>query len=127
MRFSITSVDYAPDELHAQVPIRGRVLRQMPGPDRPDYFLAQLETPLMWRRDAEEVMVSHIVLAARWVGGVLTPEMRHTPVNIAYVIDTSVLSDSKLDFQKCHYSAIGVADGEPEPSALRKLTSWLKR
>lgn len=57
-------------------------------------------------------MVSHIIIAARWVGGVISATMSNTPVNIAYVIDESVLTDDRLDFQKCYYAAIGAADGE---------------
>jgi hypothetical protein len=112
MRFTITSVDYAPEELLAQVPIRGRILRQISGPGRPDYHLAELEHPITWNKEKEAKMVSHLVLAARWVGGVLSPQMRTTPVNIAYVTDHSLLADSRLDFKKCDYVAIGVADGE---------------
>lgn len=109
MRFSITSVDGAED-FDGALPMKGTVLRQLPGPDRPDYFLAALDSPFMWQR--EKKIISHIVLAARWVGGVLSTTMSHTPVNIAYVTDDSVLSGTKLDFAKCYYAAIGVAEGE---------------
>jgi hypothetical protein len=126
MRFSITSVDYAPDELYHEVPIRGRVLRQIPGRDRPDYFLAKLDRPLRWKREGDDRLVTHIILAARWAGGVLTPTMRHMPVGIAYVVDRSLLSDAKLDFEKSQYIAIGVADGEPA-SLLQRLFSWFRR
>ncbi len=128
MRFVITSVDHAPDELHEQTPIRGRILRPIPGPDRPDYHVAVLDQPLRWKNEGGEVSISHIILAARWVGGVLTPTMRHTPVNIAYVVDNAVLTDGALEFKKCAYVAIGVADGEPEESGLlRKVAGWLKK
>jgi len=129
MRFIVTSVDYAPDDLHSQTPFRGSILRKIPGPDRPDYHLAQLDSPLKWKKEGEEVPVSHIVLAARWVGGVLTESMRYTPVNIAYVTDLSVLKDERLDFAKCHYCAVGIADGaaEEKPSIAKGFLKWLKR
>jgi hypothetical protein len=111
MRFSVTSVDYAPDDLYEQTPFSATVLRQIPGSDRPDYFLAQLDRPLKWKTEKEESSVTHIVVTPRWVGGALSSAMRTTPVNIAYVTDLSVLQDAKLDFKKCHYSAIGTADG----------------
>lgn len=122
MRFVITSVDYAPSELSEQVPIRGHVLRQIPGPDRPDYHLAELDRPLVWKRDSGEESVTHIVLAARWVGGILSANMRTTPVNIAYVVDGTVLNDERLDLKKCYYSAVGVADGEPAFLGFRPVT-----
>jgi hypothetical protein len=109
MRFSVTSVDGAED-FDASLPFKGKILRQLPGSDRPDYFLAALDTPFTWKK--EKKLISHIVICARWVGGVLSATMSHTPVNIAYVTDESVLSDAKLDFTKCYYAAIGVADGE---------------
>ena len=110
MNVKVTSVDYAPDELHAQTPFTARILRQIPGPDRPDYLLAELAEPLAWERDGSSVSVSHLVLCARWIGGVIAPGATHLPVNIAYVVDPSVLNDANLDFAKCHYSAIGTAD-----------------
>lgn len=111
MRLSITSVDHAPAELDAQTPFTATILRQLPGRDRPDYFLAALDRPLKWKTDAGETAITHLVLCARWVGGALSPSMRDTPVNIAYVTDASLLEDAKLDFKKCFYAAIGTADG----------------
>jgi hypothetical protein len=110
MRFSITSVDGAED-FDGALPLKGRILRQLPGPDRPDYFLAVLDVPFVWKQQKKNV--SHVIICARWVGGVLAPTMSMTPVNVAYVTDDSVLTDSRLDFKKCYYAAIGVADGEP--------------
>lgn len=111
MRFTITAVDYAPEDLYAQTPIRGEIIRRISGPDRPDYDVAVLDSPIRWKKGEEERTVSHLVLIARWVGGVLEPNMKMTPVNIAYVTDLSLLTDTELDFRKCDYVAIGVADG----------------
>ena len=116
MNVKVTSVDQAPDELYGQTPFAARVLRQIPGPDRPDYLLAELARPLTWLRDGTPVLVRHLVLCARWVGGVVSPGSTHLPINIAYVVDSSVLTDAKLDFAKCHYSAIGTADVAAEPT-----------
>lgn len=131
MRFLITSVDYAPDELNEQTPFRGRILRRISGPDRPDYHIAELDQPLKWKKNETEVNITHIVLAARWVDGILGPMMKHTPVNIAYIVDQTVLSDEVLDFEKCFYCAIGVAEGEPEGSKLnilfQKVIHWIKK
>jgi hypothetical protein len=109
MRFSILHVDGAED-FDGELPLKGEILRQLPGPDRPDYFLAALDTPFTWKK--EKKIISHVIIAARWVGGALSATMSNTPVNIAYVIDDSVLSDERLDFRKCYYAAIGAADGE---------------
>jgi hypothetical protein len=110
MEIRVTSVDYAPDDLYEQAPFTAKVLRKLPGPDRPDYWLAELAKPIRWASDGRASNITHLVLAARWVGGAIVSGMRNTPVNIAYVTDTSVLEDSQLDFKKCAYVAIGVAD-----------------
>jgi hypothetical protein len=109
MRFSVLHVDGA-DDFDGTLPLKGKILRQIPGPDRPDYFLAALDAPFRWQKGNK--LISHIVICARWVGGVLSSTMSRTPVNIAYVTDESVLIDERLDFQKCYYAAIGVADGD---------------
>jgi len=110
MNVKVTSVDTGPEELYAQAPFTARVLRQIPGPDRPDYLLAELSQPLTWSRGTSQVPVSHLVLCTRWVGGVVKPGATHIPINIAYVVDSSVLNDAMLDFAKCFYSAFGTAD-----------------
>jgi hypothetical protein len=113
MNIKVTGVDYAPDDLYGQTPFTAQILRQLPGPDRQDYWLAELATPLKWQHDGSESLVTHLVVAARWVGGVIAPGAHYLPINIAYVTDQSLLSDTHLDFAKSHYCAIGVADVSP--------------
>lgn len=113
MNIKVTSVDYAPEDLYGQTPFTARILRQMPGPDSPDYWLAELPTPLKWRHDSTDSLITHLVVTPRWVGGVLAPGAHHLPINIAYVTNASLLSDTRLDFAKSHYCAIGVADVSP--------------
>ena len=109
-RIRINDVDYAPDELYEQTPFEATLLREVAGPDRPDYCLAQLAKPLRWVNGGSTVEVTHVVLAARWVGGKIDSAMHQTPVNIAYVLDPEVLREPKLDLHKCAYVAIGSAD-----------------
>ena len=110
MKLRITSVDYAPDDLYEQTPFEAELLRQLPGPDRPDYWLAEVHKPIRWAKDGKEHNVTHLVLAARWVGGVIAPGIHNTPVNISYVTDQNLLTEKRLDFSRCAYVAIGVAD-----------------
>ena len=109
MRYKITNVDYAPGELYGQVPFDATLLRQMAGPDRPEYWLADLAKPLQWLNDGNEGSVTHLILAARYVGATLGPGVRTATVGIAYVVDATVMDDASLDLKKCHYSAIGTA------------------
>ena len=86
-------------------------MRQIPGLDRPDYYLAAVDSPFEWKKEKKKI--SHIILAGHLVGAVLSPTMRSVGVGIAYVLDDAVLSDSTLDFKKCLYAAIGFVDASP--------------
>ena len=110
MRIRITSVDYAPPELDAQLPIEAELLRVIPGPDRSDYWIAAVSKPIRWAREGKELSVAHIIVTARWQGTQIGPGMEQLPIGIAYVVDESVLRDSSLDFKKCAYVAIGIGE-----------------
>jgi hypothetical protein len=107
VQLTITGVDYAPAELEEQVPIVIDLIREIPGPDRPDYWLGQVQKPVRWLKDNHEIAVTHVIVAARWVGTQIAPGVKDLPVGIAYVTDQTLLSDSNLDFAKCSYVAIG--------------------
>ena len=110
-RFRVTSVDYEPADLAAQVPFEGTLLRAIPGPDRPDYWLAQLAKPLVWDDNGRKQSISHLILSARYEGQTIQRGFPRLTIGIAYVTDSSLLSDAKLDFAKCRYVAIGEAEG----------------
>jgi len=102
---TISSVDYAPDELHDQTPIVVNLVREMPGPDRPDYWLGELLAPIRWAEKGGDV--DYLILAARWEGTQIEPGMEQLPVGIAYVTDQTLLNDVQVDFDKCAYIAVG--------------------
>jgi hypothetical protein len=123
MRFAITNID-GPQQLAEKAPLIVELVREVPGPDRSDYWLGTLGTPIIVVMDNHDRTITHLILAARWEGTAIASGAVHLPLGIAYVTDQSLLSDSKLDFGKCHYVALGVgsdvSDGRPaEP--LRKL------
>jgi hypothetical protein len=118
MELIVTGVDYAPAELDDQVPFEIKLIRILPGPDRLDYWLGQLASPLFWLRDNQRVSVDHLVIAARWQGTRVAPLIQNLAIGIAYVTDLTLLNDSTLDFSKCQYVAIGIAhetSGNPAP------------
>jgi hypothetical protein len=108
MRLTISDIDSAPPDLEAQAPFTVELLRELPGPDRPDYWLGRLRRPLKWNRDGETVEVTHLVLGARWQGTRIGRD-RKLPVGIAYVTDPTLLQDTHVVFDKCRYVAIGMA------------------
>jgi len=124
MQLAISSVDYAPEDLYGQVPIVAQLIRELPGDDRPDYWLACVARPIRWIADNIERSITHLVLAARWQGTRIEPGVEHLPVGIAYVTDATLLDDSRLDLKKCAYVAIGVAS-DTSSRSLRPLTSTL--
>ena len=123
MRLAIDNID-GPRDLADKAPVTVDLIRQIPGPDRPDYWIATLEMPLAVV-DNHDREVTHLILAARWVGTAIAAGMKHVPVGIAYVIDSSLLTDEQLSFAKCRYVAIATAsdisNGRPPP----KLTEIL--
>ena len=117
MQLTITSVDYAPEELDEQIPIVVNLQRQISGNDRPDYWLGEVKSPIRWMNENHELRITHLVLTARWAGTSIEPGVKDLPVGIAYVTDETLLEDEKLDLKKCIYIAIGVLSesggGEP--------------
>ena len=111
MRFSITGLDDSSEDLDGLLPVKGSILRQIPGPDRPDYHLAAVDSPFEWKKEKKKI--SHIILAGYLEDTVVSPTMRGMGVGIAYVLDDAVLSDATLDFKKCFYAVIGFVDGSP--------------
>jgi hypothetical protein len=119
MQVTITMIDYAPPDLEEQLPIVVDLLRELPGDDQPDYWLAATATPIRWLQDNHTRVITHLVLAARWQGTRIEAGVANLPIGIAYVLDASSLADTHLDLTKCKYVAIGLASdttgGEPPP------------
>jgi hypothetical protein len=107
-------VDYAPDDLYDQTPFDVDVLRRMPGFNRTDYWLAKLRRPLRWKREEEELSISHLLLAHRWVGQEIQPGVRGIAVEIAFVTDTSLVEDGAFDHSKAAHVAIGLVEDVTE-------------
>jgi hypothetical protein len=123
---AITAFDEGPEELSWQVPVNGELYRLVPGPDRPDYSIMILERALHFypaagfdlervpadqrvtdRKERPMVRVHALVVCARFVGQQLHAGMHDLVVNIAHVLDPSVLTDPTIDLSKLEYAAIG--------------------
>jgi hypothetical protein len=129
MRLVVASVDYAPEELHAQTPFTVRLIRQLPGNDRPDYWLGELERPLVWLHNNVEKAITHLVVAARWQGTQIGPGFENLPIGLAYVTDATQLDSPVVDFTKCKYIAIGIATvakaGDAPPPPLGSMAGYI--
>ena len=142
----INSVDSAPADLTAQLPVHAELVRILPGPDRPDYSLAIAKKPIHFHTTVAaleqagvdpnaadpqmirvhddgsiDLVVFGMVLCARVAGETIHLAMQDFPVNIAYIIDNTQLRDASVDFSKSYFAAIGFvsmdASDAPEASA----------
>ncbi|MDR1449931.1 MAG: hypothetical protein LBI84_06995 [Propionibacteriaceae bacterium] len=132
--FTLDALTLGPGDLSAQLPAHFRLLRILPGPDRPDYVLARLTRPLAFQTNRAELACSNlspervdprfvvrppdaagrlalsialVVMAARLVGTQIVHGVQGLGVNFAYVIDGSLYDDQQLDFSKCVYVGVG--------------------
>ena len=121
-----------PTELTSQLPLRGELAGVIPGPDRPDYCLVVLDRPIAFEPpgdfdrdrirqsaidqmalDLDDVLpIGTLVVAARQTGTQISATMVDLVVNIAYVLDESVLTDELLKFDKVHFAAIATLNLE---------------
>jgi hypothetical protein len=116
MNLTVTWVDYNPPELSERLPFTIKLLRQLPGPDRPDYWLGELGSPVAWTKDGHDLSIDHVVVCARWQGTSIEPLASDLPINIAYVTDPSQVEDQGVSFDKTEFVAIGganVSDRDP--------------
>jgi hypothetical protein len=109
MELTITSVDHAPEALHNQIPVVVRLIREIPGDDRHDYWLSEMKTSVISNHGNHERQITPPVLAARWEGICIEPHVRDLPIGIAWVTDSSLLNSAKLDLERCSCVAIGIA------------------
>jgi hypothetical protein len=125
MDLTIRSVKYAAGDKSDQIPLRITLLREIPGPDRPDYWLGALQEPFHWEsKEDGPFEISHLVIAAQWEGTGVQPGITRLPVGVAYVVDPSLLEDEVLDLDKVRYVAHAVAD---DPSAENPVESLVSR
>ena len=97
----------------------------MPGPDRSDYWLGELLVPFEYTVETDLHVAKHLILAARWQGTQIEPNVEHLPINIAAVTDDRQLTETMLDFGKSKFVAIGLANEVEGGHALEPLTNIL--
>ena len=102
----LIDADYEPEDLKAQLPCVITLIREMPGIDRTDYWLAKTEKQIEYN----DKVIDYVIVAARFVGVTIKKGCGHVLLGMAYVTDMSLLDDEKLDFNKWEYVAICSAD-----------------
>lgn len=128
MELTVRGLDFASGNRSDQGPLTVTLLRELPGPDRPDYWLGALNEPLHWVSDSDGPFeISHVVLAAQWEKTRIHAGVSRLPVGVAYVTDPSLLEDDQLDVAKVHYVATGVADDTTPGRPVAPPVSFLDR
>lgn len=103
--FTITSIDTGPVELQEKLPIEGIIFDKLDNEDGAEYYLAELREPI----DSKGRKIDYIIVGARMLGQHIEPNMKELPINIAYVLDNSLLNQQYMDFAKGEFAAIGFA------------------
>jgi hypothetical protein len=88
-------------EFRERLPISCNLIRQMPGKDRPDYWLAQLEEAIEYNGRN----IGYVILCLKSIGDSISVD-KETTYNISVVTDESLLNDSSLDFSKVEPVAV---------------------
>ncbi|HWH52670.1 MAG TPA: hypothetical protein VN651_14065 [Gemmatimonadaceae bacterium] len=108
MKAEIRRVE-GPEDLEAQAPFTLSLERQLPGPGRPDYWLARLDRPLAVSANGRAIRINWLVLAARFRSQTISPSAGEIAVGVAYVVDEAQLELETVDMSKCLYVAIADA------------------
>ena len=103
--FSINDIDTGPIELRDRLPVAGMIFEKLNHEDGSEYYLATLKEP--FQRQGRQI--TYIIVGARNLGEHISPKMKDFPVNIAYVIDDSLINQKNMDFNKGEFAAIGFA------------------
>lgn len=106
MKLLISSVDTGPDELTSALPINARLVRQLPGPDRPDYWLVQIVSPLSLQVRGKQIECKHAVIAARFFGYSLDLPTVSIAIGFAIVVDDAQIIEPEVKFQYIEYLAV---------------------
>ena len=86
LKLSISSVDLGPEELKGQTPFLIELLRELSGPDRPDYWLGRAVSPSDAGAAPNGELLTSLLRRACSTRG-LSPRVENLPVGIAFVID----------------------------------------
>ncbi|ASP39160.1 hypothetical protein CHH28_10935 [Bacterioplanes sanyensis] len=81
------------------------IFKKLSHKDGSEYYLAALKEPIL----SNGRKITYIIIGARFLGQHIGPKMNNLPINIAYVVDSSLLDQQDMDFNKGEFVAIGFA------------------
>lgn len=83
------------------------VIRQLESDDGSEWWLGRIQNEISYVKDGHELTIKYVIVAPGWIGMTFNGDFDGYRVNLAYVIDESLLEDSKIDFTKTDYVAFG--------------------
>lgn len=101
----ITKLVDGPDALLQSAPIKGVIVDRKNSDDGSEYYLVDLDAELL----IDDVAINYLLISTNLVGGAISPGMTELAVNIALVVDESLLNDSAMDFSKSKFATVGFA------------------
>lgn len=109
-RLTIRSTDEPMTESPAQFPITLELVKQLRSGEFTHYWLAASDTPLRWTVNEVAYDITHVVVSARHVARPVQQGARGLPMNLALVVDSSQVSDDRLEPGKVLPAAIAFCD-----------------
>ena len=103
--FSITDIDTGSVKLRENIHTEGMIFNKLNHDDGSEYYFATLKKPLQ----SEGRQIIYIIIGARDLREHIGPKMKNFPINIAYVIDDSLIDQKNMDFNKGEFVAVGFA------------------
>jgi hypothetical protein len=113
----IRNFDGNPPPQGASEPMRVSLVCRLISRDGSEYWLALPSADFAYETaDGRTLQVSNVIVSPGSLGQSFAPAFEGR-VNVAYVTDSSLLTDAVLDFKKCDYVAHGDGYVLPEHAA----------
>ena len=99
-QFIISATVDTIEALDGVMPVFLTPLHMVPGDQRPDIWLVQVDPPLLWAPgEDEEIAMNYLLITPEVEDPLLKPIYEQT-VNLSMVVDESLVQDNKLDTAK---------------------------
>ncbi len=105
LKVQLIECDCAVEDMKEQLPVTCQLLRMIPGADRPDYWLAKCEKPMSFNGKT----INYLIVGTRFCGQAIKKDIGTVTLNVAYVLNETLINDARLDFSKAQPAAICVA------------------
>ncbi|MDM1046264.1 hypothetical protein HX004_15685 [Myroides sp. 1354] len=91
--------------------VQGEIIQQLNGSDGSEYYVVKLDQPFEYSESESTAVAkaNYLIVGGRFREQPLQKGANHTVVNVAIVVDDTVLTDEQLDFSKAIFAGMGEA------------------